>query len=168
MNPAKIILALLILVFGLFTPSCKKYKEDPFISLKQPGKRLQGGWKFTGYTINGVDHSHDFDNYLTPYTLTDCIIVFNAQQGPNSVWYQGLYFIYNGGGTVTHNSMSYNLRAGDDITITSDSALGGHLWKGHPEGSLGTEFSAVWPIRKLYKNDLHLRKDNIDIYFRRQ
>src|ERR1700758_2298387 len=57
--------------------SCHKYPEDPFISFRQPIKRLQiGYWQFTSYKINGTEHYHDFDSLFAPATLIDCKIGF--------------------------------------------------------------------------------------------
>lgn len=45
-----------LLIFG----SCKKYPEDPFISLKSPRSRLEGSWLLKKVTINGIDSTEQF------------------------------------------------------------------------------------------------------------
>lgn len=48
----------LLFVASIIVTACKKYKEDPFISLRCPEKRLEGKWFLTNYTLNGKGMMH--------------------------------------------------------------------------------------------------------------
>lgn len=159
---------LYLLLFAIILGSCHKYSEDSFISLRKPGNRLNGTWKFIGYRINGVDHNHDFDSVLAPKTLTDCSIKF-IKNNNNSNF--GLYKIYDNEGReiLPTDYREYSLVDGQPLTIHYiDSVIFyNKLWKGNKAGSPGAQTS-YWGIRELYNKELHLTFSGIDIYFKKQ
>jgi hypothetical protein len=163
-----LVLALGSLMLPLLN-SCHKYPEDPFISLKNPGKRLNGTWKFTGYRINGTDHNHDFDSFLAPFTLTDCKIEFVAQTDKASKYLSGIYHIYNGDGSEIKSGADYDLRSdANDITFACDTAFRGHLLQATITNPQLSVARAIWDIKELYQKSLHIKLNNVDMYLKKQ
>lgn len=152
----------------LLTNSCHKYPEDPFLSLKRPFKRLEGTWKFTSYQINGVEHIHDFDIFLSPKTLAECAISLHSYNKRDG-WYE---INDLNGGSVPPFASSYEFRhyiiednSSTLLIISNATTPYAELWKGTTSGSA---LASKWNIRELYGKDLHISFNNIDIYFKKQ
>ena len=155
----------------IFT-SCKKYPEDPFISFRQPYKRLAGTWQITSYQINGVDHSHDFDSLLYPNTLTNCLMFF-SNRGPNS----GDYSIADNNGHVLFiSSGEYGVNRDKTIgfdgaylysSIEKSTKFYFQFWKLTVRDSFSSNITN-WNIRELYSKTLHLSLNGTDIHFKKQ
>ena len=103
----KNIVKTLLFCLIVFIISCHKYPEDPFISFRRPGKRIEGTWNITSYQVNGVEHSHDFDSLLTPKTLTNHAIKF--KDGGN----------YNSQGSADRLSGTYYFQDNDNNLLFS-------------------------------------------------
>ncbi|MEN9523194.1 MAG: hypothetical protein RL065_1571 [Bacteroidota bacterium] len=50
---------LFITLIMLAALACHKYKEDDFISLRKPGKRLEGSWHIVAFNVDGADSLND-------------------------------------------------------------------------------------------------------------
>lgn len=84
------------LVCGLLiTNSCRKYKDDEFISLKTPFKRIVGHWQIESFLVNDQDssyHVYNKDSLHNGYYLKDLQLDFTNQKdysyfiedGPNN------------------------------------------------------------------------------------
>jgi len=166
-------LALFIALSSLFM-GCHKYPEDPFISLKQAGKRLLGTWNITSYKINGVEHSHDFDSLLSPNTLTDCYIFFEAGDlvGDGEFKFQdkNKQTLFPSGG---FNTFSFEGDKNKENTklffypIDSTNVFG-HLFF-YGQKKTPTYFSdGEWTILELYGENLHITYNGRDVYFKKQ
>jgi len=144
---------------GILCVSCHKYAEDPFISLRNPEDRLKGTtWQFTSYQIYGVEHSHDFDNFLTPHTLTDVKFQFDE----NDLWYT----IFN----VTKSTIYSNHSDLSDANKTIRLGV-------NPIDSAAYKFAdyvmkdtkgTYWTIVELYNSKFHISSNGVDIYFKKQ
>ena len=158
----------LTLILGSFVLlSCKKYPEDPFISLRKPIDRSTGVWQFTSYQINGVEHSHDFDSlFQKPQTLTDLAISFYLDR---DAYY---YFTQNGFNTT-------NIMESGEYGISTDNTtfwIGPVNSSGFPDAFYinvfkpiitGTKWTPTnWTIVELYGKHFHISNNGIDIYFK--
>ncbi|MHB8260813.1 MAG: hypothetical protein ACYDCN_04790 [Bacteroidia bacterium] len=155
-------LSLVLITLAGFV-SCHKYPEDPFISLKNPQDRLSGigsgyTWKITSYQINGVEHSHDFDNFLSPHTLTDITFTFHP--------------LIPREGTQVYSINELNIR-GINWSIENNIISLGINYYGVPIDSVAYKFDRyvlknVGTIIELYGKHLHITNYGTDIYFKKQ
>jgi len=155
----KIIVVLVALVC-LFS-SCHKYPEDPFISLRNPINRLMGTkWKFTSYKINGVDHSHDFDGFLSPNTLTDITFSFDKKEE--------VFFIsnYNMAGQYDINADKKSIWLGLDSQFPGDTV--GHDFGTQILHDKNGGVKNYWIILELYNKKFHITNNGADIYLEKQ
>lgn len=58
-------------IFILCFTTCKKYPEDPFISLRTVKMRMEGEWQFEKIEINGEDVVYKYNDSLTPLRIDD-------------------------------------------------------------------------------------------------
>lgn len=62
-------------IFGLIVlavlPGCKKYPEDPFISLRTAKQRLTREWKINRIIVNGNDQTNSYNDSLINKNFTD-------------------------------------------------------------------------------------------------
>jgi hypothetical protein len=63
----KIISSLLLAVVVL--SACNKYEDGPKFSLMTKKARLTGEWVVEEYTVDGVDHTADFNSTMGAYVL---------------------------------------------------------------------------------------------------
>lgn len=63
-----------VLILGV---SCKKYEENPLISLQSKKSRLVGGYNIVGYWVNGVDSTDYMNNQLLLPSNSKCNINFS-------------------------------------------------------------------------------------------
>jgi|GEM_PF-4393840 hypothetical protein len=169
MKQAFKIIVVLIAVGGLCL-SCHKYPEDPFISFVKPSDRLSGTkdgytWKFTSYKINGVEHSHDFDNILSPRTLTNITLTFF----PNPKGEELIFTINdlnipgnNWGINKTTNTIGFSINT-NHAGPTDSTAYKFSPILGYYQTSL-----VEWKIDELYESTFHISNNGIDIYFEKQ
>jgi hypothetical protein len=161
-------------IIGLFVlmifNSCHKYPEDTFLSLRNPKVRLcgrpkDGGkrWWFTSYKINGIDHNHDFDNFIKVPRLTEGVAIFFFSNGGTDS------FIINN--TSTDAKGHFDLRDNNATIIIScsfssfqDPFSAKFLTQVLKVDTLSE--AAAWTIEELYNNNLHIRNNNVDIYFK--
>ena len=162
-------LAQIILILGSFVLlSCHKYSEDPFISFRRPIVRLCGGWQFTSYQINGVEHIQDFDNFLAPYTLADLVIGFDygvEQMADNyTISFEG----YGGGYNLSTDYKTIEFFGqGDGIPSDSTKVKFSHnVFKAQIIYPYVTN-STTWTIVELYGKHFHISNNGVDIYFKR-
>lgn len=64
-------LILILLLPLLFLTTCKKYPEDPFISLRTVKMRLEGEWQLERIEINGENVGYLYNDSLAPFTFKD-------------------------------------------------------------------------------------------------
>jgi hypothetical protein len=150
----------------LITNSCHKFKEDPFLSLKSPQKRLRGTWKILSYKINGVDHTHDFDSLLVWTTLTNCSMIFNNNRG------EGSCAIVDEKGLEPGKARSYSFQFDNyqharkiNVSVYLDH-FSFFFWKGVQINAGNAK--CTWEITELYSKDMHLSNNGADIYLRKQ
>ena len=165
--------AVVLIVFSSLFLGCKKYPEDPFISLREPWKRIAGTWQITSYQINGIEHSHDFDSLLSQLTLTDCLIRFEYGMGT----YGEIYIednngnrIYPGYGTYYINSdktMSFSPNYNTSNTENEFYIL---VWKMTKNNSSTPPYYNIpnWNICELYGKHFHVNYEGTDIYFKKR
>ena len=151
--------------------SCHKYPEDPFLSLRNPKVRLcgrpnkgAGEWLFTSYKINGVDHSHDFDNFIYSPSLTNGVSLLFWSNSSNAFDVNNtagnakgrfgfkdnnktLVFICDLGSIPNPNGIKFLIQVLKVDTLSD---------------------VANWTIEELYNNNLHIRNNNVDIYFKKK
>ena len=180
----KLVLLLLListLVLGSFIlASCHKYPEDPFISFRRPGKRIEGTWNITSYQVNGVEHSHDFDSILAPRTLTDCSINFKPYNFINDAANGGYTFVDKNNNalfTYTNGKDPFNfIDAGGFSTtlelgyiMAADDSIFYNLFFYRNKNIIRTPLNYNdWFIKELYGKNMHISKNGIDIYFKKQ
>ena len=150
--------------------SCHKYPKDPFISLRQPNKRLEAStWQITSYQINGVEHSHDFDNLIAPATLTDCYLIMVDNGGSYEYFFSrnstDLYTTYdNGSWGLNYDNTTIKFRSGTNgitfnnfyIQLFKATVTGANAWS-----------SPEYNIVELYGKHLHISLNGVDMYFKK-
>lgn len=55
---------ILFIVLGLVISTCKKFPEDPFISLRTVKMRLKTEWKLNKIIVNGTDYTQSYNDSL--------------------------------------------------------------------------------------------------------
>jgi hypothetical protein len=167
MKPLFRILPVLVILSSLFV-GCHKYPEDPFISFRNPVKRIEGTWNITSYQIYGIEHSQDFDNLLAPNTLTDLKVDFgDPTLDPPATFYMqsavgGTYFLDNNNKTISF------MCAG---LINNGDSTGYKFFKSALKLSRfynNYGFSPDYTIIELYGKHLHISNNGTDIYFKKQ
>ena len=131
---------LLLIFIGLL--SCKKYKDDSFLSIRSPSKRLEAYfWVLSSYKINGADST---SNYLNPNpnqgrypTLSFEYVKDCAHCGPGYNIYQGSSTGDIGGWSLINNEQQLNL---------SYANVPGKLFP----------FKTDWDILELYKSNFKI------------
>lgn len=81
----KLYLLISIAIISFFI-GCKKYPDDPTISLRTVKQRLEAEWQITKIEINGDDATHLYNDSLAPYTLSTFYFWFifdKLQPNPN-------------------------------------------------------------------------------------
>ena len=172
---------LITLVLGSFIlASCHKYPEDPFISFRQPGKRIVGTWNITKYQVWGIDHSHDFDSLLRPNTLTDCYINFfpystgDSYNEGNGVYTfldknkNPIFALKNDGSYYFEDSYKSRLSTlvfSFSVTIGSDTTLNKLFFNVGKSSTF--PYESKWRIVELYGKQLHISTNGTDIYFKK-
>ena len=153
--------------------SCHKYPEDPFLSLRRPGHRLESGtgttWKFTSYQIYGQEHSHDFDSLLNSHTLIGCTLIFYNDHDilECSMSYDNSFSnrIVSGNYYITNDNKRLSIYANVSANPTHDIFV--NLFKPTQISSTLWRFPE-WTIVELYGKKLHISNNGIDIYFKKQ
>lgn len=69
---------ILTILLMLTAIACTKYKEDSFISLRKPEKRLYGYWKIDSFEVNGDDSLNNLYSYTN---FKDCNFHFYRDEG---------------------------------------------------------------------------------------
>ena len=106
------IVVLLITLSNLFL-GCKRYPEDPSLSLKRPIKRLidATNWNMYSYYINGIDSTTNLIHRETPLFLVNATVinfyVVGTHTTNNSVDFNGN--IGNGTFTLVDNKNKLNI-----------------------------------------------------------
>ena len=92
----RIILPLLCV---LVISSCMKYEDGPCISFRSKDERLQGLWKLTFFTVNGIDSLQYYNqyysnectfNFLKPEDQQS-LVQFGITWGDTSSFYYGVF-----------------------------------------------------------------------------
>lgn len=167
----KQIVPILIGCFVVLCSGCHKYPKDPFISLREPDKRLESAtWQFTSYQINGVEHSHDFDSLLAPTTLTNCFMIIANNQGSNTYFFSlnstNLYDVVdNGTWAISSDYKTLQLISVSNGTIINEFYI--QLFKPVITGPINWG-NPGFTIRELYGKHLHISNNGIDIYFEKK
>lgn len=180
---------LLILITLIDFVSCHKYPEDPFISFKQPWKRINGTWMITSYQVYGIEHSHDFDSLLKPKTLTDYGINFTYWN--DAAQNHGSFEFFDKNGNELFNrvtlGLGYNTFYFDGVksikfdyhnTPPQDTTFYNLFFYqriSNPYNRLfvygsGEDYGILYDftIVELYGKHLHLSRNGIDIYLKKQ
>ena len=63
-----VLVILLATIIILTMQGCKKYSNEPFISLRTRTERVAHAWKIGSYIKNGADHTSTMVNYTETYT----------------------------------------------------------------------------------------------------
>lgn len=162
------LVTIVIITITCFT-TCKKYPEDPFISLRTVKQRMTGEWQFEGLEINGEDVIYKYNDSLAPLSLNDFYF-----------WFKFDLKNYGGGGKIPLlfvNKSTKNAHDAEDADVCGigfviqpkkskkfyitgsweyvvnkdpfSSKLIINLWgAGHD-----------WNIKKLYKNKMVMQKE---------
>lgn len=173
-------LSLLSLLFTLST--CKKYPEDPFISLRTVKMRLEGEWQLESIEINGEDAGFKYNDSLAPLTFTDYKFWFSfGAKIDNSSQKYNLFLINKSSKSeesalnsidVSGTRFSIYPTKDKDLLIANsfdqiaikDSNSSGILLNLLADNILSG--AVVWQIKKLYKKELILQKEKKGILYR--
>ncbi|HEX7414169.1 MAG TPA: hypothetical protein VF411_08995 [Bacteroidia bacterium] len=157
---------LLITLVGFI--SCHKYPKDPFISFRKPIVRLDAGWQITSYRILGKEHSHDFDNLLSPNTLTDVKIDFNYGIHPADDIYTTLIPQFPiGTYTISSDNKTFTFFPAQTDSIQAQFLH--EVFQGQIDNIHHTISSMpTWTIVELYGKHFHIFNNGTDIFFKKQ
>ncbi|MBI2721062.1 MAG: hypothetical protein HYX39_02690 [Bacteroidetes bacterium] len=141
---------ILFIVLGLVITTCKKFPEDPFISLDTVKGRLKGNWKFESILYNGNDITATYNDTLTPYFIKDRIAKFSFDR-----------------------KSSINDNCVNDLTAYGFASLYFEIQKKsiffrkNSTGALNNLFlnPPAFQIRKLYRGHLKITNSNYEINF---
>jgi hypothetical protein len=159
---------LILIIFVLFL-GCKKYSEDPFISMKSPEKRLEGDWQITSYKIDGVES-------LALFLPTDSFnnLGFNQNSYPPKVSffrdnkYEGHYNTtdYGMGWWYLLKTQNYDYLNIQLQTLPLYQSINNMTWPPlfFNEKQNLSNVKSLWLVKRLYKNKLHLIQYNTKKY----
>lgn len=151
------------MVFVLFL-GCKKYSEDPFISVRKPEKRILGDWELKSYKIDGIDYTSVFSPPDTFYTKgyiikTSLPVYVNFFETNGEQLYKANDQGHGSWSTEANENYNYiNIKAstftyGNPATIMPVWPL---LFCHTPPIANGKSINSQWLIKRLYKNKMHI------------
>lgn len=152
-----------ISIIGILFFGCKKYSEDPFLSLRKPEKRILGDWELKSYKIDGIDYLSVFTppdsfytkGYIIKTSLPICVNFFQTHG-------ERLYK------TNDQGRGSWSLEAKENysyLNIKASTFTYGNpstimpVWPllfCHTPPAYGKSINSQWLIKRLYKNKMHL------------
>ena len=129
--------AFIVVALMIATLACTKFKDDSFISLRSPEKRLYGYWKIVAFEVDGAD---SLANLYTYADFSNCNFHFYYDKGSSQSKIDGCVNNWiNGWGVDTKEKqflmVDYFIYPGRDTGVIKP-----------------------FDILKLYKNDFWIQK----------
>jgi hypothetical protein len=144
---------LFALLIGLFT-TCKKFPEDPFISLNTVQDRLKGTWKFVSIMHEGNEIISIYNDSIQPASISDLQIHFSFGRKSTTTGNPIVndFSIYSG-----YLSMYFEIKK---KKIFFKNNVGGFFNKLFSS-------SEYFDIQKLYNGTLKIKNDNYEIILKK-
>ena len=135
----------------LFT-TCKKFPEDPFISLDTVKGRLKGSWKIDYIKYDGADVTELYNDTVKPYLIKDLIFHYSFDRKSTQTGHPVVNDFNNYEG---YASLYFELK---DKKI---------YYKKNVSDTLNNIFisSEYYDIKRLYKKILKIKNANYEIQF---
>lgn len=144
-------LLLLFTVVILFT-TCKKFPEDPFISLNTVKSRLAGTWKIDYIKYNGADVTESYNDTVQPKLLKDLFFHYKFDRRSS-----------NSGNPIVNDFGDY-----DGYLLTYFEIKNKKIYfKDNIHLKLNNLFlsSSYFDIKRLYKKIFKINNANYEIQF---
>lgn len=125
-----------VLILGV---SCKKYEENPLISLQSKKSRLIGGYNIAGYWVNGNDSTDYMNTQLLLPSNSKCNINFSIADKQQKIMGGTCY----GEWDFADNKKKLLIDISDNLTYSI--------------GPFLTRNPLKWEITKLVEGQVHLK-----------
>ncbi|MCA6437485.1 MAG: hypothetical protein IM600_10280 [Bacteroidetes bacterium] len=154
-----------ILFIVLITHSnCRKFKEDPFISLKTVKTRMKGEWKVRKLELNGEDVIHKYNDSIAPKNFNSVRVFISFDNETTQKKTSSYYECYNSIAMWTldtvngfHSTLYFQIDNKRMNIINEGSRI--------RRGKFAKIFldQPVFEITKLYNNQLIIKNDLYEI-----
>lgn len=144
---------LFALLIGLFT-TCKKFPEDPFISLNTVKDRLKGTWTVISIIHDDSEIINQYNDTIQPFFIKDITFNFSFDRKSN----------ING-----NNVNDLNIESGRFGLLYFTISKKKISFQNNASGKLNNLFLLEnnFDIRKLFKNTFKIRNSNFEIIFKK-